>query len=122
MKPLPPLGLHPKKKSPEYLAYIRSKPCIICNSSEVVAHHEPPKKMGGGNSTDYHCVPLCARCHRARTIRSGISVDHRFISLPELIAMCQDARADLLVEYIQSRERYAFGRCAECLHFGLEVK
>lgn len=102
MKPLPPLPLHPPKKSPEYLAYIREKPCIICDNPETVAHHEPPRGMGGGRSTDWETAPLCFECH---AIRHGEKVKHHEAKYDSraVWTMCENARVGLLIEYIQRK-------------------
>lgn len=48
-------------KSPAYLDYIRSLPCVICGEPNTEAHHVKTRGSGGG---DTYAVPLCARHHR----------------------------------------------------------
>jgi hypothetical protein len=54
----------PKPKSyrnPEYLSFIRSKPCLICGRKAVAAHVRDLAFGGGTNlkPPDYCTVPLC---------------------------------------------------------------
>lgn len=52
-----------KKKryeNPDYLIYIRTKPCLVCDSGETVPHHT--KSVGAGGS-DLLTIPLCADHH-----------------------------------------------------------
>lgn len=49
-------------EDPEYLAFIRTQPCIICGRTHcVAAHHQPEKGQGtmGGKCSDYRTIPLC---------------------------------------------------------------
>jgi len=66
------MTLLPKKKrilDPDYLKWIRTKPCAICGSTQnVQAHHE--NRIGhstlGGKCDDTRCIPMCYICHRIR--------------------------------------------------------
>jgi len=44
----------------EYLAFVRTHPCAVCNERGVQAHHLKTRAAGG---SDYHAVPLCADHH-----------------------------------------------------------
>ena len=55
--------LFPKKKryeSPEYMAFIRTKSCLVCDSGETVPHHTVSVGAGG---SDLLTIPLCADHH-----------------------------------------------------------
>lgn len=75
-------------RSPAYLAYIRSKPCVVCGNPETIAHHEPMKQGGRGiKAPDTYCIPLCVRCHNDRhTIGSAFlnSYDLKIIIIKQL--------------------------------------
>lgn len=59
------------RKNKKYLEFIRTKSCIFCGKTEVIAHHIrnklfTPISMRGGTSLkpfDTTCVPLCHECH-----------------------------------------------------------
>jgi len=61
MNPVPKPCTHRSKK---YLAFIRTKRCLVCNNDQTVPHHE---KLGMGGTAikppDANCVPLCVKCH-----------------------------------------------------------
>lgn len=52
-------------KSPRYLAYIRSKPCMICGQDSIAHHVRFPGECGMGQKpSDYYAVNLCQYpCH-----------------------------------------------------------
>ena len=56
---------HKRWKSPKYLEYIRSCPCIICGYKEVDAHHVRHKGSGGTarKPDDYYALPICRLHH-----------------------------------------------------------
>lgn len=47
-------------RDPDYLAWIRSRPCIV-SGARAEAHHTVPRSIGG---SDYRAVPLAPRLHR----------------------------------------------------------
>lgn len=48
----------------QYLAWIRSQPCIVCGSRwSVEASHTGPRGLGQ-KSSDFSAIPLCRRHHR----------------------------------------------------------
>ncbi len=50
-------------RSESYLAFIRTKPCLVCGRRSV-AHHEKLKQGGMGiKPPDNQAVPLCVECH-----------------------------------------------------------
>lgn len=49
-------------RSPEYLDYIRSMPCYVCQNSPSEPHHTGAGGVGVKGS-DFTCVPLCRRHH-----------------------------------------------------------
>ena len=59
----------PKKlpeRSPRYLAFIRTKPCMKCKTPFNVqaAHQNFGNGTMGGKASDLQAVPLCYYCHR----------------------------------------------------------
>ena len=50
-------------RSEDYLAFIRTKPCLICGMPAIAAHQ--PMKMGGMSKKghDSTAVPLCPKHH-----------------------------------------------------------
>ena len=89
----------PKKKryeSPEYMAFIRTKCCLVCDSGETVPHHVVSVGAGG---SDLLTIPLCADHHNLR----GDSV-HRLgkTTFPEKHGLNIDAEmVRLLTEWIE---------------------
>lgn len=54
-------------RSPKYLAWIRTQPCLVCGSiRRVEAAHTGPHGLGQ-KSPDTSAVPLCAAHHRTAT-------------------------------------------------------
>lgn len=87
-------------RSKKYLAYIRTKKCLICGNPETVPHHEGlGLNMMGGKSPDSHCLPLCFK-HHARRHSYGASIfwdSHPYIDVKfEIIK--------LLTEYLEQLE------------------
>ena len=65
----------PKKKphrNPEYLAFIRSKPCIICLRKAVAAHVRKQYWGAGARQKphDYVAIPLCEERYHHQTFDS----------------------------------------------------
>jgi hypothetical protein len=50
-------------RNPEYLAFIRSKPCCACGRP-AEAHHALGRRGVGVKPSDFGCVPLCREHHR----------------------------------------------------------
>ncbi len=63
-----------KKETKEYLSFVRSHPCLVCNESSVDADHLQARGMGGrknkgthtGSLIDFSTVPLCRIHHTER--------------------------------------------------------
>lgn len=54
------------ERDPEYLEYIRTKPCILCGiQHRSEAHHLKDNRLGGisQKSPDWAAMPLCHKCH-----------------------------------------------------------
>ena len=49
-------------RSEEYLAYVRSHPCIVCRKP-AEAHHAFGRQGVGSKASDFTCIPLCHRHH-----------------------------------------------------------
>lgn len=58
-------------RSPDYLAFVRSKPCAWCNAPapSEASHHG--KHGIGTKAGDHRCIPLCSMCHRGEYHRTG---------------------------------------------------
>ena len=56
-------------KNPEYLAFLRSRPCILCFSEHSEPHHVFKTLAGisyagiGLKGSDFLAIPVCRRCH-----------------------------------------------------------
>ena len=62
----PKLGIY---RSPKYLKFVRSHPCIVCCKTSQ-AHHVRRSYWGAGTSIkphDYVTIPLCLDCHSPDT-------------------------------------------------------
>jgi hypothetical protein len=52
------------QRNPQYLAWIRTLPCIVCGlDRSIEASHTDPNGLGQ-KSSDYSAIPLCIRHHR----------------------------------------------------------
>jgi hypothetical protein len=76
-------------RSPRYLAWIRSLPCVACgkwsaDSRRTEAAHTGPHGLSQ-KASDLTCIPLCALCHR-----EGPNAIHR-----GLAAWCEHWRVDI---------------------------
>lgn len=130
-----PLRKHPKPetyKNPDYLAWIRTIPCIVCgNTTGVTPHHESGLGIGlvgGGTAkkcSDLAAIPLCCfekdkncrDCHGRRESKGyttfwleygKIYLDEMIVSVNELeliadgIAMREVLK--LLMRYMEKRQ------------------
>jgi hypothetical protein len=68
----------PKNKparSPKYLKFVSSKPCLACGGRPPSDPHHIRFLGGGGTGTkpsDFYAVPLCRSCHSAEHSRPSI--------------------------------------------------
>lgn len=99
-----PLRAVPKPRRPArsmaYRAYVQGEPCCCCSGAAPNEAHHDGKRGVGQKCSDFMCVPLCWRCHRAITA-SGC--------LPGLDAaqtrLCvAKAQAQLLAAWAAARE------------------
>lgn len=53
-------------RSERYKAFIRTKPCLACSSTENIqaAHEDFGYGTMGGKAPDIQGIPLCFECHR----------------------------------------------------------
>ena len=92
----------PKTKryeNPEYRAWIKSKPCLVC-SGDSVAHHYISVGAGGSDLT---CVPLCPDHHTL----GGDSI-HRLgkTTFPEYHNLdVWEEMARLLAEWVEDNDK-----------------
>jgi hypothetical protein len=57
------MNLKPKRyENREYLNFIKSKPCCICETRKKIDPHHTKSKGSGGS--DLTAIPLCRRHHR----------------------------------------------------------
>ena len=79
-----------KYRNPEYLAWIRSLPCLVCGQHSEACHvrHEYWGAGSGVKSHDYCAIPLCHEHHTYENERK-YGTDRKI--------------AELLMEYIEMR-------------------
>lgn len=82
-----------ERQDAEYLAWIRTQPCLTCGVYGTAPHHEPPVSHAGAWH-DHFTVPLCQRCHAMR---------HSVLGLRLFEARFRVRLASAIVRY---RERY----------------
>jgi hypothetical protein len=80
----------------DYLSFLRSKPCLLCDRGGTVPHHLVSRKWREPTRDDFLCLPACSRCH-AEIHSLGLArvLERHGMQMQYLIA----AVADLLVEY-----------------------
>lgn len=84
-------------RSREYLQWILSNPCDLCQAPSEHAHHEPlGENYTGGKPPDSHAIPLCAKCHSQRHME-GVDWLHRQIYVEKRIIQ-------YLTRYLQEKE------------------
>lgn len=90
-------------RSKEYLAFVRSHPCLVTDQEfDVVAHHLRHKPHGGGMSlkpSDYRTVPLIPIEHHRLHAMGEVSYWAKQRIIPE-IAVC-----DMLIVWL--RDKYS---------------
>ena len=59
------------RRNPEYLAWIRSLPCLVCGSRPSDPHHVRGRKLDDVGSV----VPLCNPCHRLFHDKGRLTVE-----------------------------------------------
>ena len=67
-------------RNPNYLAYIRTLPCLCCGK-KAIAHHVRRLYWGAGTGIkpyDYVTIPLCNECHNP-SVESQIDVERVII-------------------------------------------
>jgi hypothetical protein len=50
-------------EDPQYKAWIKTRPCAVCNRPGPSDPHHLPRRHGGPRSHDHTAVPVCRRCH-----------------------------------------------------------
>ena len=65
----------PKRRCPEYLAYIRTLPCVICGASGVDPAHV--RSRGAGGDDVGNTVPLCRECHDSQHTVGRVSFERK---------------------------------------------
>lgn len=95
-------------KAPHYMAWIATKPCVVCGATPIEVHHEPHRSQGG---SDYDTVPLCKFHHdclhqKADSGRFAEEFGHfdRMKAKSEFLEVVLKAKSEFLVEYIRRRE------------------
>lgn len=57
-------------RDPNYLAWLRTKPCMACGRKPSTAAHIGTSNMGF-KPPDNQCVPLCMHCHQLQEYHKG---------------------------------------------------
>ena len=101
------MGSYPKPKtdrSPRYLKWLRSQPCVICGrykdtTRDVVPAHQTIKDRGVSlKPSDYYALPLCSFCHAeehyggVKTMWKGL--DRKLLIIDHLIMYFKDEDRD----------------------------
>ena len=83
-------------RSPEYLDYIRQKPCCVCQISPAVPHHTA-RGGTGLKGSDFSCVPLCVAHHGLvhSMGRHTFQATHG-VCFEDIVAQCQAKRLEPL--------------------------
>jgi hypothetical protein len=56
---------NPPQQDPDYLAWIRTRPCCVCGEDTTVEAHHPRIGVGmAQKASDKWALPLCGRHHR----------------------------------------------------------
>lgn len=77
---------------PDYLDFIRQRPCIVCRRYGVHAHHVKSRGAGG---SDYLAVPLCPEHHHLCHVLGKETFQARMgVDLKEAVIGC-------LIDYIR---------------------
>lgn len=80
--------------APEFLRFIRSKPCVVCGHATVDADHLHTRGAGG---SDFSALPLCRLHHSERHQLGNARFEEKYrINLWRI-------NATLVVEFFTSR-------------------
>lgn len=50
-------------RNSDYLAFVRTLPCVICEAPYAVPHHAGDNRGMALKCSDTRTIPLCTRCH-----------------------------------------------------------
>jgi hypothetical protein len=106
----------------QYLAWIRTLPCIVCGSKRgIEASHTGPHGLGQ-KSSDYSAIPLCAKHHRTgddsyhrlgpRRFAEVHNLDIRAIVSRLSLKPTVRLEAGWFVAYLEG-ERYVLGKISD---------
>ena len=73
------------ERDPEYLEYIRTRPCLCCGKQHRSdAHHLKDNRLGGisQKSPDWSAMPLCHNCHLNIAHGEGFKEAVKWLPLP----------------------------------------
>jgi hypothetical protein len=72
------------QRNAQYLAWIRTLPCVVCGSTRgIEASHTGPHGLGQ-KSSDYSAIPLCVKHHRTGSDSYHRLGQRRFSALHKL--------------------------------------
>lgn len=95
---------------PDYLDFIRAKPCCACGKAAPSdPDHLSARGMGAGKQNDLTAIPLCRRCHSERGHGIAKFQAHYDVDLAAEAMWC-------LIEYFADPDR----RMATDMEFGKE--
>ena len=92
---------------PEYLDFIRQKPCCACGRiGPSDADHLSARGMGSGKRNDFFCIPLCRQCHSMRgqvgnlkfEVRWNLDLWHEAaMNVIEFFALDEERRSEAII-------------------------
>src|SRR5262245_58134471 len=86
----------------DYLRFLRSKPCLLCDRRDVVPHHLVSRKWREATRDDFLCLPACSQIHaQIHSLGLARALHRHGLQMQYLIAAVED----LLVEYFGERSR-----------------
>ena len=79
-------------RSREYLAWVRTLPCSVCESPETVAHHIIGIGQGcmGSKASDLYTMPLCHQ-HHHELHHDGKYIDMQWAFVAKTLATAAEA-------------------------------
>lgn len=105
-------------RNPKYLAWIRSRPCVVCGASRGIEASHTGLHGLGQKSPDSSAIPLCARHHRTGNDSYHKLGPRRFsqvhgLDIPEIVRRLSRKpimriEAGMFVGYIED-EQYVLG-------------
>ena len=84
--------------NPRYRAWIRTFPCVVCNSARRIEAAHTGAHGLGQKSDSMKCLPLCERCHRTGPdsyhASAATFADRHQLDIPNLIEQFNELWAE----------------------------